>query len=281
MKLMRIRIAGDTRLAMIDEDGGLRDATAVAGDITAATLAAGALDRLALADPAALPVIEADHTILPCVGGVGKFMCIGLNYSDHAAEMGMDLPSHPTLFLKANSAIAGARDDIVMPRGSTRVDWEVELGVVIGKPAKYVDEAQAMEHVAGFCVVNDLSERDFQMNLGGQWTKGKSPDGFGPIGPWLVTRDAVPDPRNLDLSVTVNGRCVQSGNTGTMIFGVAQIVSHLSQLMTLHPGDIIATGTPPGVGVGQNPPVFLKPGDIVETAITGLGVQRMRVRQDA
>ena len=280
MKLMRIEQGGAVRLAIVAEDGSLHDATGVAGDLTAATIAGGATGRLALADPASLPVITGDHRVLPCVGGVGKFMCIGLNYADHVAEMGMQTPSHPTLFLKATSAIAGAMDDVVMPRGSTRVDWEVELGVVIGKPAKYVDEAQALDHVAGYCTVNDLSERDFQMNLGGQWTKGKSCDGFGPIGPWFVTADAVPDPQALRLWVDVNGQRMQDGTTATMVFSVAAIISHLSQLMTLHPGDVIATGTPPGVGGGRKPPVFLKPGDVIEAGVEGLGVQRMRVRQD-
>lgn len=281
MKLMRIEQDGATRLAIVGDDGVLRDATGVAGDLTAETLGGGALDRLALADPAALPPITGDHRVLPCVGGVGKFLCIGLNYADHVAEMGLQTPTHPTLFLKATSAIAGAMDDVVMPRGSTRVDWEVELGVVIGKPAKYVTPADALGHVAGYCTVNDLSERDFQMNLGGQWTKGKSCDGFGPIGPWFVTADAVPDPQALRLWVDVNGARMQDGTTATMVFPVAEIIAHLSQLMTLHPGDVIATGTPPGVGAGRKPPVFLKPGDVIEAGVEGLGVQRMRVRQDA
>jgi len=280
MRLMRIDQAGEVRLAMLDAGDGLRDATAVAGDLTAATIAGGALARLALADPAALPPVTGDYRVLPCVGGVGKFMCIGLNYSDHAAEMGLDLPPYPTLFMKATSAITGAMDDAVMPRGSTRVDWEVELGVIIGKPAKYVDAAHALDHVAGYCVVNDLSERDFQMNLGGQWTKGKSCDSFGPIGPWFVSADAVPDPQNLRLWTDVNGARMQDGTTRTMVCGVAGIIAHLSQLMTLHPGDVIATGTPPGVGGGKKPPVFLKPGDLVEAGVEGLGQQRMRVRQD-
>lgn len=207
-------------------------------------------------------------------------MCIGLNYSDHAEEAGMAIPEHPILFLKANSAIAGAEDDVVLPRGSTRTDWEVELGVIIGTTAKYVDEAEALEHVAGYCVINDLSERTFQLDLTGQWTKGKSCDGFGPIGPWFVTADEVSDPQDLGLWADVNGVRLQNGRTDKMIFSVAQIVAHLSQLMTLHPGDVIATGTPPGVGMGQTPPVYLGPGDEISVGIDGLGVQHQRVRAE-
>jgi 2-keto-4-pentenoate hydratase/2-oxohepta-3-ene-1,7-dioic acid hydratase in catechol pathway len=208
-------------------------------------------------------------------------MCIGLNYSDHAAEAGMDLPEHPILFLKANSAICGPHDDIVLPRGSTATDWEAELGVVIGTRAKYVSEEQALDYVAGYCVCNDLSERDFQLKLTGQWTKGKSCDTFGPVGPWMVTRDEVPDPQNLAMWLDVNGKRMQSGSTKTMIFTVAQIVAHLSELCTLHPGDLISTGTPPGVGMGMKPPTYLKKGDVMELEIEGLGRQRQKVFEDA
>ena len=218
----------------------------------------------------------------PCVGNIGKFLCIGLNYSDHAAESGLAIPEHPILFFKANSAVVGANDDVMMPRGSTNTDWEVELGVVIGKPAKYVSEADALDHVAGYCVINDVSERHFQTQLSGQWTKGKSCDTFGPTGPWLVTRDEVPDPQNLAMWLDVNGERRQTGNTSTMIFTVAQIVAHLSELMTLHPGDVISTGTPPGVGMGMKPqPVYLKEGDVMELGIEGLGQQRQKVGMDA
>jgi 2-keto-4-pentenoate hydratase/2-oxohepta-3-ene-1,7-dioic acid hydratase in catechol pathway len=280
MKLKRYETAQGLRVAAEDASGIWRDVSDVAGGLTAAALKDGVLDRLRALDLAACPQAEEGGTLLPCVGDVGKFMCIGLNYSDHAAEMNMDHPDHPILFIKANSAIAGAEDDLVMPRGSIRVDWEVELGVIIGKPAKYVGEATALDHVAGYCIANDVSERDFQMTLSGQWTKGKSCDGFGPIGPWFVTADEIADPQDLSLWVDVNGNRMQSGTTARMIFTVAQIVSHLSQLMTLHPGDIIATGTPPGVGVGQKPPRFLKSGDIMETGIEGLGLQRQAVRAE-
>ena len=277
MRLKRIMADTGLRIGAEDRDGGWRDVTGIAGDINAESLGGGILDRLRGADLSSCAPLP-EGRLLPCVGHVGKFMCIGLNYSDHAAEMDMAHPDHPILFLKANSAIAGAEDDLVMPRGSTRTDWEVELGVVIGRAAKYVTEADALTYVAGYCVANDISERDFQMTLSGQWTKGKSCDGFGPIGPWLVTADDVPDPQSLDLWVDVNGERMQSGNTARMIFPVAQIVSHLSGLMTIHPGDVIATGTPPGVGVGRKPQVFLKAGDVMETGIAGLGVQRQTVR---
>jgi 2-keto-4-pentenoate hydratase/2-oxohepta-3-ene-1,7-dioic acid hydratase in catechol pathway len=208
-------------------------------------------------------------------------MCIGLNYADHAAETGADIPEHPILFMKANSAITGPNDDVVMPRGSTKTDWEVELGVVIGKAAKYVSEEEALDYVAGYCLCNDVSERHFQTSLTGQWTKGKSCDTFGPTGPWLVTRDEVEDPQKLDMWLDVNGKRMQTGNTKTMIFTVAQVISHLSQLFTLHPGDVISTGTPPGVGMGIKPePVYLKDGDVMELSIQGLGVQRQNVRAD-
>ena len=280
MKLKRVEIGGKPHAAAQDAHGVWKDVTGLIGDLTAGSLSSGALTTLATADLAAMEPLPAFDRLLPCVGDVGKFMCIGLNYSDHAEEAGMPIPDHPILFLKANSAIAGAEDDLIMPRGAKAVDWEVELGVIIGKTAKYVDVDQALNHVAGYCVINDVSERDFQLHLTGQWTKGKSCDGFGPLGPWFVTADEVPDPQALSLWADVNGQRMQAGQTSTMIFSVAQIISHLSQLMTLHPGDVIATGTPPGVGMGQTPPVYLKHGDEMVIGIDGLGEQRQRVIAD-
>ncbi|MDE3029015.1 MAG: fumarylacetoacetate hydrolase family protein, partial [Paracoccaceae bacterium] len=231
-------------------------------------------------DPMTLPLVAEDARIGPCVGRVGKFLCIGLNYADHAAETGAPIPKEPILFMKATSAICGPNDDVLIPRGSEKTDWEVELGVVIGARAKYVSEADAMAHVAGYCVVNDVSERAFQTERGGQWTKGKSCDTFGPIGPWLVTRDEVADPQNLKLKLSVNGVMRQDGSTQTMIFGVAHLVSYLSQFMTLEPGDVITTGTPPGVGMGMKPQVYLRAGDVVELEVEGLGRQRQVFRAD-
>lgn len=281
MKLLRYYEGGEIRPGMLDAGGRIRSLAGEVADITGAVLGDEALARLAALDPESLPPVEGAPRLAPCVGGVGKFMCIGLNYSDHAEEAGMALPEHPILFMKATSAIAGPDDDIVIPRGAQAVDWEVELGVVIGKPAKYVSEAEALDYVAGYCVVDDVSERDYQTKLSGQWTKGKSCDSFGPIGPWLVTRDEVADPQALELSLDVNGQRMQAGSTATMVFSVAQIISHLSQMMTLHPGDVIATGTPPGVGMGIKPqPVYLKPGDRVRAEIAGLGVQTQAVRAD-
>ncbi|MEX5562942.1 fumarylacetoacetate hydrolase family protein [Pseudophaeobacter sp. 1A16562] len=281
MKLLRYRVGDTVRPGMLAADGTVRDLSDHVEDITGATLDDAALAKLAALDVAALPVVEGNVDLAPCVGGVGKFLCIGLNYSDHAEEAGMPIPEHPILFMKATSAIVGPNDDVVLPRGSVAGDWEVELGVVIGKTAKYVSEEDALDYVAGYCVVNDVSERDFQIKLTGQWTKGKSCDTFGPIGPWLVSRDEVADPQNLSLSCDVNGQRMQSGTTGKMIFSVAEIIAHLSQLMTLHPGDVIATGTPPGVGMGIKPdPIYLKPGDVMELEIEGLGRQRQTVRAD-
>jgi len=237
---------------------------------------------LSAIDHSALPIVDGSPRIGACVGNIGKFLCIGLNYSDHAAETGAAIPEHPILFFKANSAIVGAYDDVVMPRGSTHTDWEVELGVIIGKTAKYVSKADALDYVAGYCVVNDVSERHFQTQLTGQWTKGKSCDTFGPTGPWLVTRDEVTDPQNLNMSLDVNGKRMQTGNTSTMIFSVAEIIEHLSSLMTLHPGDVITTGTPPGVAMGMKPePIYLKKGDVMSLTIDGLGQQLQTVDQDA
>lgn len=281
MKLVRYGAKGAEKPGMMDGDT-LRDLSAHIDDITGDTLSDAKLAELRAIDPATLPEVTGNPRLGVCVGDFGKFLCIGLNYSDHAAETGAAIPKHPILFLKANSAIVGANDDVVMPHGSEKTDWEVELGVVIGKEAKYVSKDNALDYVAGYCIVNDVSERHFQNHLTGQWTKGKSCDTFGPTGPYLVTRDEVPDPQNLTMSLDVNGQRMQTGNTSTMIFTVAEIIEHLSQLFTLHPGDVITTGTPPGVGIGIKPePVFLKPGDVMELEIEGLGKQTQKVRQDA
>ena len=281
MKLVRYGATSQEKPGMIDTDGTLRDLSAHVADITGATLGDDSIAKLRALDPATLPAVEGNPRIGACVGDIGKFMCIGLNYADHAAETGADIPEHPILFMKANSAITGPNDDVVMPRGSATTDWEVELGVVIGKAAKYVSEEEALEYVAGYCLCNDVSERHFQTSLTGQWTKGKSCDTFGPTGPWLVTRDEIEDPQNLYMWLDVNGKRMQTGNTKTMIFTVAQVISHLSQLFTLHPGDVISTGTPPGVGMGIKPePVYLKDGDVMELSIQGLGMQRQNVRSD-
>ena len=281
MKLVRYGATGQEKPGMIDADGTLRDLSAHVADITGATLGDDSIAKLRALDPATLPAVEGSPRMGACVGDIGKFMCIGLNYADHAAETGADIPEHPILFMKANSAITGPNDDVVMPRGSVKTDWEVELGVVIGKAAKYVSEEDALDYVAGYCLCNDVSERHFQTSLTGQWTKGKSCDTFGPTGPWLVTRDEVEDPQNLDMWLDVNGKRMQTGNTKTMIFTVAQVISHLSQLFTLHPGDVISTGTPPGVGMGIKPePVYLKDGDVMELSIQGLGMQRQNARAD-
>ncbi|MBV2359493.1 fumarylacetoacetate hydrolase family protein [Thalassococcus sp. CAU 1522] len=281
MRLVRYGETGAEKPGMMDGDT-LRDLSGVIDDITGATLDDATLARLRDLDPASLPAVSGKPRLGPCVGAIGKFLCIGLNYSDHAAETGAEIPKHPILFFKANSAIVGANDTVMMPRGSTHTDWEVELGVVIGKTAKYVSKENALDHVAGYCVVNDVSERHFQTQLTGQWTKGKSCDTFGPTGPWLVTRDEVPDPQKLGMWLDVNGKRMQTGNTATMIFTVAEIIEHLSHLFTLHPGDVITTGTPPGVGMGMKPdPVYLKVGDVMTLGIDGLGEQRQEVGQDA
>ena len=281
MKLLRYGEVGAEKPGMLDKDGNIRELSAHLRDITGDVLGDEKLDELRALDPEGLPIVEGNPRIGSCVTGFSKFMCIGLNYSDHAAETGSALPDHPILFMKANSAIVGPNDTVMMPRDSEKTDWEVELGVVIGKTAKYVSEADALDHVAGYCVVNDVSERHFQAKISGQWTKGKSCDTFGPTGPWLVTRDEVPDPQNLDMRLDVNGERMQTGNTRTMVFSVAQIIAHLSGLFTLHPGDVIATGTPPGVGLGMKPPRFLNEGDVMEVEIEGLGIQRQTVGRDA
>ncbi|WP_417522570.1 fumarylacetoacetate hydrolase family protein [Marinovum sp.] len=279
MKLLRLGPLGQERPALLHSDGSYRDLSDVVPDIAGDTLTPDGLDKLRAVDPATLPEIAADTRIGACVGQTGKFICIGLNYADHAEESGMAVPSEPVIFMKATSAICGPNDDVVLPQGAEKGDWEVELGVVIGKPAKNVSEAEALEHVAGYCVINDVSERAFQLEHGGQWVKGKSADTFGPTGPWLVTRDEVADPSNLSMWLELNGERVQDGSTKTMVFGVAHVVSYLSRYMSLQPGDIISTGTPPGVGLGMTPPKFLKAGDEMRLSIQGLGEQHQVVTQ--
>ncbi|MBL1437733.1 MAG: fumarylacetoacetate hydrolase family protein [Rhodobacteraceae bacterium] len=277
MKLLRYGPVGAEKPGIMAKDGLIRDLSAHVSDIAGTALADESMDRIRALDLNALPVVKGSPRIGACVGQVGKFICIGLNYADHAAEAGMALPEEPIIFAKATSAICGPNDNIEIPRGSEKTDWEVELGVVIGKHTKYVSAEDALSHVAGYCVVNDLSERDFQLHRSGQWVKGKSCDTFGPIGPWLVTRDEIPDPQNLPMYLEVNGHRFQDGSTKTMHFNVATVVSHLSQFMSLQPGDVISTGTPPGVGMGQNPAIYLKPGDKMELGISGLGVQHQKV----
>lgn len=277
MKLLRFGPKGDEKPGLLDENGTIRDLSGVIDDVAGDALSDESLAKLREVDPASLPVVDGSPRIGACVGQVGKFVCVGLNYADHAAESGMDLPEEPVIFFKATSSIIGPNDDVEIPRTSVKSDWEVELGVVIGKHTKYVSVEDALDHVAGYCVVNDLSERDFQIHRSGQWVKGKSCDTFGPIGPWLVTRDEVPDPQNLSMYLEVNGHRYQDGSTKTMHFEVATVVSHLSQFMSLQPGDVISTGTPPGVGMGQTPETYLKPGDKIELGVEGLGVQRQNV----
>lgn len=276
MKLLRYGPAGQEKPGLL-HDGSIRDLSSHIDDLSGDALSDGTLAKLRMIDPAQLPEVDSSERIGACVGHVGKFICIGLNYADHAAESGMELPQEPVIFFKATSAITGPNDTVHIPRTSEKTDWEVELGVVIGKEAKYITPAEALDHVAGYCVVNDLSERDFQLHRSGQWVKGKSADTFGPIGPWLVTRDEVPDPQNLPMYLEVNGHRYQDGSTNTMHFNVATVIAHLSQFMSLQPGDVISTGTPPGVGMGQNPQIFLKPGDVMELGIEGLGTQKQEV----
>ena len=277
MKLLRYGPSGSERPGVVDGDGRIRDLSAKVPDIGGHVLLPETLAMLAALDVASLPLVGGSPRLGPCVVGTGKFICIGLNYSDHATEAKLQVPPEPIVFMKATSAIVGPDDDVEFPLGGEKMDWEAELAVVIGKPAKYVSEAQAMEHVAGYCVVNDLSERAFQMEHQGQWTKGKSHDTFGPVGPWLVTAADVPDPENLSIWLDVNGHRYQDGNTSTMVFKVPFLVAYLSRFMTLHPGDIIATGTPAGVGLGQKPPIYLKPGDRMSLGIDGLGEQHQLV----
>ena len=277
MKLLRYGPKGEEKPGLLDPQGRIRDLSAIVLDIAGDTLLPSSLDRLRRLKPDDLPLAPEGGRLGPCVGRVGKFLCVGLNYSDHAAESNMAVPAEPIIFMKATSSISGPNDDVVIPRGSQKSDWEVELGVVIGAEAKYVSESDAMYHVAGYCLVNDLSERAFQLEGTGQWVKGKSADTFGPIGPWLVTTDELPDWQSLEMWLEVDGHRYQHGSTKTMVFGVPFLVSYLSRFMSLQPGDVISTGTPPGVGLGQKPPVYLKAGNRMRLGIDGLGVQDQRV----
>jgi ureidoglycolate lyase len=280
MKLLRFGPMGQEKPGMLDATGTIRDLSGVVKDIDGTTIGADGLAKLAGLDPATLPAVSGNPRLGPCVGHVGKFICIGLNYADHAAESGMAVPPEPVIFMKCTSAICGPNDDVEIPRTSEKTDWEVELGVIIGKHTKYVDEKDAMDHVAGYCVINDISERAFQAERAGQWTKGKSHDTFGPTGPWLVTKDEVADPQNLKMWLEVDGHRYQNGSTKTMVYHVPHLVSYLSQFMSLQPGDIISTGTPPGVGMGVKPdPVYLKPGQTMKLGIEGLGEQTQKTVQ--
>jgi ureidoglycolate lyase len=278
MKLLRVGAKGLEKPAILHTDGTYRDLSGIIPELRGLVLTPEGLSRIRAVDPASLPILDRNQRIGPCVDRVGKFICVGLNYADHAAESNMQVPPEPVLFMKATSAIIGPNDDVIVPKNSTKCDWEVELGIVIGKEARYVDEADAFEHVAGYCVVNDLSERAFQQERSGQWTKGKSADTFGPIGPWLVTPDEIPDPQNLSMYLEVDGKRYQNGSTKTMVYGVKFLVSYISQFMSLQPGDIISTGTPPGVGQGQKPQVFLHGGETLHLGIDGLGEQTQHVK---
>jgi 2-keto-4-pentenoate hydratase/2-oxohepta-3-ene-1,7-dioic acid hydratase in catechol pathway len=278
LKLLRFGEPGTERPGVLDSGGVIRDLTGVVPDISGAALLPDSIAKIQRLDLSTLPAVNGSPRLGACVAGVGKFVCVGLNYSDHAAESNMPVPAEPIIFMKATSSICGPNDAVELPRGSQKSDWEVELGAIIGKPAKYVTEADALSHVAGYCVVNDLSERAYQLEGTGQWVKGKSADTFGPIGPWLVTTDEVPDCQNLGLWLEVDGHRYQNGSTKTMVFGVAFLVSYLSRFMSLQPGDIISTGTPPGVGLGQKPPVFLRPGNKIRLGVDGLGEQTQVVK---
>lgn len=278
MKLMRIGQPGQERPAALDADGKVRDLSGHVDDIAGDAITPDGIAKLQALDLSTLPELSADR-IGPCVGSVGKFLCIGLNYADHAAESGMEVPPEPVMFMKATSAICGPNDDVLVPRGSDKCDWEVELGVVIGKGGVYIDEADAMDHVAGYCVINDISERTFQIERAGQWVKGKSADTFGPMGPWLVTRDEVADPQNLAMWLEVDGTRYQNGSTKTMVYGVQHLVHYVSQFMSLQPGDVISTGTPPGVGMGLKPQKWLHGGETMRLGIDGLGEQTQNVRR--
>ena len=278
MKILRYRIGNEVKPGILDIDGNVRDASSLVVDWDNNNVTIEKLNEVKNVNTNSLPLVEHNDGIAPCVckKSVGKFICIGLNYSDHAEETGMKVPPEPIIFFKATSAIIGPNDDVIIPKNSQKSDWEVELGIVIGKEAKYISENESQDHIAGYCVVNDLSERAFQIERSGQWVKGKSCDTFGPIGPYLVTKDEIPDPQNLKLWLELNGKRVQDGSTATMVYGVNFLVSYLSQFMSLHPGDIISTGTPPGVGMGMNPQVFLKPGDVMELGVEGLGTQKQK-----
>ena len=281
MKLLRYGNPGQEKPGMLDQNGTIRDLSNIVEDIAGDVLLPEGLEKLKNLDPGSLPTIEGSPRMGACVSGIGKFICIGLNYSDHAEETGASVPSEPIIFSKATSAVCGPDDDIIIPRNSVKTDWEVELGVVIGKPAKYVEETSALDHVAGYCVINDVSEREYQIERQGQWVKGKSCDSFGPTGPWLVTPDEAGDPQNLNLWLEVDGKRYQDGSTNTMVYGVAFLIHYLSQFFTLHPGDVISTGTPPGVGMGQKPdPVYLRPGQTIRLGVEGLGIQTQKTIAD-
>lgn len=280
MKLLRFGEVGNEKPGILDSEGNIRSLERVIYDLSGDALTSSSLDKLKTVDPLKLPLVEGNPRIAACVGNVGKFLCIGLNYSDHAEESGMEVPAEPVLFMKATSAVCGPFDDVLIPPGSEKTDWEVELGIVIGDRAKHVSEENALNHVAGYCVINDLSERAYQLERCGQWVKGKSYDTFAPMGPWLVTRDEVPDPGNLSLWLEVDGHRYQNGTTQKMVFGVAKLVSYLSAFMTLNPGDVISTGTPPGVGLGQKPPTYLKPGQTMRLSVEGLGEQQQTTKAD-
>ena len=280
MKLLRYGSQGQEKPGILGVDGEIRDLSGIIPDLAGESLLPESIAKVRNIDISLLPRVAGRPRIGPCVGGVGKFICIGLNYSDHAAESGMAVPVEPVVFMKATSSICGPDDTVVIPRGSKKTDWEVELGVVIGKPARYLEEADALSHVAGYCVINDLSERAFQLEGTGQWVKGKSADTFGPIGPWLVTPDEVPDPQDLEMWLEVDGHRYQNGSTKTMVFGVTYLISYLSRFMSLRTGDIISTGTPPGVGFGLKPPVYLRAGNRIQLGIRGLGQQNQEVVAD-
>jgi len=278
MKLLRFGSPGKEKPGLLDDSGTIRDLSGLVGDISEETLLPENLEKLRNTDTSSLPEVNDEPRLGPCIGKIGKFICIGLNYSDHAEETGGTVPPEPIIFAKFNSAICGPNDDVVIPRNSTKTDWEVELGVVIGKPAKYVDQENALDHVAGYCVINDVSEREFQIKRSGQWVKGKSCDTFGPTGPWLVTPDEVGDPQDLDLWLEVDGKRFQDGNTKTMVYGVEYLIHYLSQFFSLNTGDVISTGTPPGVGMGQKPePIYLRPGQTMRLGIENLGIQTQHV----
>ena len=277
MKLLRYKEGDLVKPGILDKENKVRNVSSLVEDWSNLTISAENLDRINKSDLSSMPIVDEGFTFAPCIAGVGKFICIGLNYSDHAAETGMEVPKEPIIFMKATSAICGANDNIIIPKKSVKSDWEVELGVIIGKETKYIDENQSQDHIAGYCIVNDLSEREFQIEHQGQWVKGKSCDTFGPIGPYLVTKDEVSDPQNLKMWLDLNGKRMQDGSTSTMIYGVNFIVSYLSQFMSLQPGDIISTGTPPGVGMGKKPPLYLKPGDNMKLGIEGLGEKYQKV----
>jgi len=279
MKLLRYGPKGQEKPALLDAQGQLRDLSAHVADIAGEALLPESLARLAALDPAGLPLVEGSPRLGACVGKIGKFVCIGLNYSDHAAETGATVPPEPVVFNKWTSAVVGPNDDVEIPRGSSKTDWEVELGVVIGKGGRYIDEADALSHVAGYCVINDVSEREFQLDRSGTWDKGKGCDTFGPTGPWLVTADEVPDPHALKMWLEVDGHRYQDGSSATMVYQVPFLIAYLSRFMSLQPGDVISTGTPPGVGMGQKPPVYLRAGQVIRLGIDGLGEQRQQVVQ--